>query len=201
MLEMDLGNKVAHMADIREKVDCVLDSKDIYSESPARPTVYQVNGNHVQQTPNSQTYPPQNLRPYEASTTYAPETLAATESMEASLPVPKIVFKPPQSIDEWNDFARQLTPSRLPESRAAPPSRPSASQVRHTPQSAVFSPSEVASPRSVHSHASSSVSQRRFPGHDERPKTPDRAEERLAPGRAPSAAPSGLSQSSASTYY
>ena len=199
MLEMDLGNKVAHMADILEKVDCVLDSKDANFESPhpPRPTVHHVNGGHVQDTPNSQVHPPHNLRPYEASNTYAPETMAATQSMEASHPVPPIPFKPPQTLAEWNSLAHQFTPERQ-GNRAAPSSRPPVSEGRHTPQSAMLSTSDVLSPRSVHSHASSSVSRPKLPGHHERgANTPDRPSER----RTPSAAPSGQSQSTSTTYY
>ena len=75
---------------------------------------------------------------YETSTTFAPGTLAnapdsqsspragdgeqkvshdkdephvpPTQGLERSMPVPPIAFKPPRSIEEWNQLAHQMTP-------------------------------------------------------------------------------------------
>ena len=114
LMEMDLGSKMQHMTEILEKVDCVLDFKDLSSSDAASPRHPHEAANGHTAHPSKHTHPystshthhtaahtrdhpqhapltphtpltPHALQRYEASNTYAPGTM--TGEREASLPV------------------------------------------------------------------------------------------------------------------
>lgn len=110
LMELDLGGKMQHMTDILQKVDCVLESKPPGEISPPpRYAHLKANGNvatPLHQPPHDRAFTPHTPQRYEASNTYAPDTMAfssasGARSMEASMPVPPIAFKPPQTAEEW----------------------------------------------------------------------------------------------------
>ena len=107
LMELDLGSKMQHMTEILQKVDCVLESKELPSDDVSPPPRYIIpkqNGGiatPLHYPPLEHAFIPHTPQRYEASNTFAPDTMASVRSMEASLPVPPIAFKPPQSAQEW----------------------------------------------------------------------------------------------------